>query len=396
MGRNDNLISTILSFLIVIIFAVTIYFCLDIFNIIEVPEKYSLTQFFSTERVEVRQVQSVEAIVNEDNIDEWINKEYIENIVVNDVEVSENIEYYNNIQEEKNTQETSNYVVNRLYYSQLDIYGRMIYDRINDNIDKLKSGTYVADFDTAFNDLLHEENGSAVLENAFQFSINAFLFDNPEVFYIDITKIYMSTEVVSFGPLKLYKVKIGPLEGENYLSDIFDDEYAVNIAIQKIESIKQQIKLKMYGSLDNQIKIIHDYLIANTEYDNELSSSSIYTAYGALVEKKAVCEGYAKAFKYILDELEIPCVIACGLARNSNGRTESHAWNYVKIDGNWYAVDCTWDDPLIIGTGSVSPDVYKRYLLKGSRDFFEDHFEDGKIVEGSSFVYPTISEENYK
>lgn len=396
MGRNDNLISTILSFLIVIIFAVTIYFCLDIFNIIEVPEKYSLTQFFSTERVEVRQVQSVEAIVNEDNIDEWINKEYIDNIVVNDVEVSENIEYYNNIQEEKNTQETSNYVVNRLYYSQLDIYGRMIYDRINDNIDKLKSGTYVADFDTAFNDLLHEENGSAVLENAFQFSINAFLFDNPEVFYIDITKIYMSTEVVSFGPLKLYKVKIGPLEGENYLSDIFDDEYAVNIAIQKIESIKQQIKLKMYGSLDNQIKIIHDYLIANTEYDNELSSSSIYTAYGALVEKKAVCEGYAKAFKYILDELEIPCVIACGLARNSNGRTESHAWNYVKIDGNWYAVDCTWDDPLIIGTGSVSPDVYKRYLLKGSRDFFEDHFEDGKIVEGSSFVYPTISEENYK
>lgn len=395
MGRNDNLISTILTLFIVIIFAITIYFCLDIFNIIEVPEKYSLTQFFATEIVEVTKMQPIEAIVNEDNIDEWMNEEYNENIVINDVEVSENTEHVDNIQRE-NTQETSNYVVNRMYYSQLDIYGRMIYDKINDNIDKLKSGTYIADFDTAFNDLLHEENGSEVLENAFQFSINAFLFDNPEVFYIDITKIYMSTEVISLGPLKLYKVRIGPLEGENYLSDIFDDEYEVNIAIQKMESIKQQIKLKIYGNLYNQIKMIHDYLISSIEYDNELSSSSIYTAYGALTQGKAVCEGYAKAFKYILDDLEIPCVIACGLARNSNGKTESHAWNYVKIDGNWYAVDCTWDDPLIIGIGTVSPDVYKRYLLKGSRDFFEDHFEDGKIVEGSSFVYPTISEENYK
>lgn len=393
MGRNDNLISTVLTFLIVIIFAITIYFCLDIFNIIEVPEKYSLTQFFATE--EVQQVQSTEAIVNKDNIDEWINKEYIENIVINDVETSENIEYIDNMQEE-NAQENSNYVVNRMYYSQLDIYGRMIYDKFNDNIDTLKSGTYVADFDTTFNDLLHEENGSKILENAFQFAINAFLFDNPEVFYIDITKIYMSTEVISFGPIKLYKVRIGPLEGETYLSDSFADEYAVNIAIQKMENIKQQIKLKIYGNLDNQIKIIHDYLIENTEYDSELEMNSIYTAYGALVERHAVCEGYAKAFKAVLDELEIPCVIVCGLARNSNRKTESHAWNYVKIDGNWYAVDCTWDDPLIIGTGMVSPDIYKRYLLKGSLEFYEDHFEDGKIVEGANFVYPTISEENYK
>ena len=393
MGRNDNLISIVLTFLIIIILGITTYFCLDIFNIIEVPKQYSFTQFFAEEKVQ--QVEATEAIVNKDNIDEWINKEYIENIVINDVQTTQNIEYIDNRQEQ-NTRDAARYVVNRMYYSQLDIYGRMIYDKFNDNIDNLKSGTYVADFDTSFNDLLHEENGSEVLENAFQFAINAFLFDNPEVFYIEITKIYMSTEIISFGPLKIYKVKIGPLEGETYLSDFFVDEYDVNIAVQKIENIKQQIILQMSGNLDNHIKIVHDYLIKNTDYDDELESNSIYTVYGALVEKKAVCEGYAKAFKMILDELEIPCVIACGLARNSNRETENHAWNYVKIDDSWYAVDCTWDDPLIIGTGTISPDVYKRYLLKGSLDFFEDHFEDGKIVEGASFVYPTISKENYK
>lgn len=396
MRKNDNLISAIFSFLIIVIFAITIYFCLDIFNIIDVPEKYSLINLFATQTVEAHQVQSIEAIVNEDNIDEWMNAENIENIIIHDGEISENVEYSNNVHQEQITEKTSNYVVNRMYYSQLDIYGRMIYDTFNDNIENLKTGTYVCDFNTKFNDLLHQENGSEILENAFQFSINAFLFDHPEIFFIDITKIYMSTEVISFGPLKLYKVKIGPLEGENYLADAFEDEYEVNIAIQKMERIKEQLKLKVYGGLDNQIKIIHDYIIENSEYDEKLSNSSIYTSYGALVNNNAVCEGYAKAFKYILDELEIPCVIACGLARNSNGKTESHAWNYVKVDENWYAVDCTWDDPLIIGTGTVSPDVYKRYLLKGSRDFFEDHFEDGKIVEGSNFVYPTISEENYK
>ena len=70
---------------------------------------------------------------------------------------------------------------NRFYYSQLDVYGKLIYDKLYENKDKLKTGTYTADFGTAFDELLHEENGSETLNNSFQLAINALTFDNPDL-----------------------------------------------------------------------------------------------------------------------------------------------------------------------------------------------------------------------
>lgn len=401
MRKNDNLVTAILGVLIIGIFAVTVYFCLDIFGIIEVPKQYSLTNFFSTQITDLSMATPIEEIINKENIDEWINSG-TEQIIVNDnsntivqnTDVSKNPNTNN--QGNLGSEGKSSNVVNRMYYSQLDIYGRMIYDEINSHRDELKTGTYVANFDTKFNDLLHEENGAEILEEAFQLSINAFLFDNPEIFYIDVTKMYMSTVVTSFGPLKTYRVEIGPLEGENYFYEYFANATSVEIAINEFEKVKNEIEAGLYGELYYKIKSVHDYIIANTEYDKTVSKSNIYTAYGALIGHNAVCEGYAKAFKCILDKLGVPCVIVCGIGQNSNGETESHAWNYVKIDDVWYAVDCTWDDPVIIGNGYVSQDVYSRYFLKGSREFFVDHFEDGNIVNNSNFIYPTISEENYR
>lgn len=394
MGKKDNLVATFLGFLIICIFSITIYFCLDIFGIIEVPEKYSLTQFFRTSITDVSVATSLEDIINKENIDEFINKSNneISNSNVQNVVLLEDGEYEN----KQTIDENSNNVVNRMYYSQLDVYGRMIYDEFNSHREELKTGTYVVDFDKKFNELLHEENGSEKLENSFQLALNALLFDNPEIFYIDITKIYMSTEVTSFGPLKTYRVKIGALEGDNYLYEFFSNQESVEIAISQVEQIKNKVIKSTYGEIYYKIKTVHDYLISNTEYDKTLQKDNIYTLYGALVGRTAVCEGYAKAFKYILDEMNIPCIIACGIGQNSNGETESHAWNYVKIDDIWYAVDCTWDDPVIVGNGYVSQEIYTKYFMKGSRDFFKDHLEDGNIVKGASFVYPTISEENYR
>ena len=398
MGRNDNLITSILTILIIAIFAVTIYFCLDIFSIIDVPDEYSLAKIFASKTTEVSMAKPIEGIINKENIDKWINEKKEEfyndsnNADKNVIEIPEN----NNFEVVADTQKKSENVVNRMYYSQLDIYGRMIYDELNLHREELKTGTYVANFDTKFNDLLHKRNGEKLLEYAFQCSVNALLFDNPEIFYIDITKMYMYTEVSSFGPLKTYRVKIGPLEGENYLNDFFDNVNSVNLAINEMEQMKHNIIASLYGEIYYQIKGVHDYIIFNSEYERTVSKENIYTAYGSLIGNSAVCEGYAKAFKYILDELGVPCVIVCGIGQNSNGETESHAWNYVKIDNIWYAVDCTWDDPVIVGNGYVSQDIHSKYFLKGAREFFIDHYEDGNIVNGSNFVYPTISEENYR
>ena len=74
---------------------------------------------------------------------------------------------------------------------------------------------------------------------------------------------------------------------------------------------------------------------------------------------------------------------------------DEHIWNLVYLDEKWYHLDLTWDDPIITGGGRVTDTIKYAYFLKGSDEFFKDHFEDGNIVDGASFKYPTISKVNY-
>lgn len=411
MGKKDNLAAGLMTAFIIIILLLTAYFCVDIFGIVDIPKSISLTRFFGNTTEEIIAPRPVDEFqVTEDNIDEWINDnkhddeeppeeepvEVIERIMPEEEEQPEEQPPEDEEQAPVVTPPKKNNATNKMYYYQLDIYGKMIYDRVYDNIEKLKTGTYVVNFDTLFNDLLHEEGGDAVLEEAFQFGMNALLFDHPEIFFLDITKMYMSTEITSFGPLKTYRVSIGSLEGDTYLSETFFNEQSVNMVTEMLETIKSNVRSTVIeGNTYDIVRTVHDYLIDTMDYDKSLGKDNIYNIYGALINREAVCEGYAKSLKYILDDFGIPCVIVCGIGQNSNGDTESHAWNYVRIDENWYAIDATWDDPVIVGDGYVSQNVYTKYFLKGSRDFFVDHTEDGKIVDDAHFVYPTLSEDNY-
>lgn len=89
--------------------------------------------------------------------------------------------------------------------------------------------------------------------------------------------------------------------------------------------------------------LLHDALAKSITYQE---SDNAHNAYGALVEGKAVCEGYARAFQYLLYQSGIQCLIAEGSSINpSTGLSEGHAWNVVRIDGRYYHVDLTWDDP---------------------------------------------------
>ena len=102
----------------------------------------------------------------------------------------------------------------------------------------------------------------------------------------------------------------------------------------------------------------HAYLIRNVKYDyqNYLKNTipdACYTANGALVNGIAVCQGYALAMKTIMKHYKIPCVYVT----NSN-----HGWNAVQIDGKWFHVDCTFDDPIINGSNS-NTEVYTKHLL---------------------------------
>ncbi len=91
-------------------------------------------------------------------------------------------------------------------------------------------------------------------------------------------------------------------------------------------------------------KLIHDYIVSSVAYGypsgKKEPEGDAYSAYGALVLKKAVCNGYAEAMKLLCDLSGVPCKMIFGTADGEN-----HAWNLIKLDKEWYHVDATWDDP---------------------------------------------------
>ncbi len=88
---------------------------------------------------------------------------------------------------------------------------------------------------------------------------------------------------------------------------------------------------------------------------------------GRIGENGPVCESYARAMKVLCDRAGIPCVLVDGFAKNGfNGDGEAHMWNYVQLEGRWYAVDVTWNDPLGGTSGAVSGMESEEYLLIGA------------------------------
>ena len=90
-------------------------------------------------------------------------------------ENSQNDSLLNKIQNVNTENEINNENINKYYYSLLDEYGKIIYDNLWNNIENLKTGIYKIEFNNTFDNLLKQENGTAVLENSFQLSLNAFI-----------------------------------------------------------------------------------------------------------------------------------------------------------------------------------------------------------------------------
>ncbi len=284
------------------------------------------------------------------------------------------------------------------YYNQLDDNAKIIYDGLKREKNNLLTGNYTIDFDSSFNTLLHEEKGEEKLKASFQSAWNAFYYDNVDVFYVDPSKLVLTTEYEVVGGIGNYKVTLGKGENANYFKGEVTTAEEAKSALEHIKGIKEEVVELVKGFDEyNKILIIHNWLIDNLKYNTELDSPHIYDVYGTLNHASAVCEGYARTFKYILDGLNIPTVLVSGTATNTNKEEETHIWNYVQIDNRWYAIDLTWDDPIIQGNGKLTDELRYKYFMKGSEEFLKNHKEDGKVSENSiNFTFPTLNKENYK
>ena len=403
--------SFFLTIFVCCIIIVCMAISLDLVGVVKLPENLSIKKYLSKS---IGTIGTGEEIYYPDYEATGLNAENEAAQTVskidmiekeNDEDVQVDIDKINEVIGNTNQEDSSEIVTsseynvtdNSFFYTQLNTYGKTFYSRLYSNLDNLKTGTYSIDFGVTFNDLLHTDNGKQVLTDAFQLSINALLLDHPEIFYLDVTKMYMFTESTTNFAGTTYRISIGPDGNESYLLPGFSSLQDIYIAEDNLRTQLYSITSRLKGSTYDKILQVHNYLIDNVVYDSSNSDLEMsHTLYGALINKTAVCDGYAKAFKYILDNIGISCVEVCGIAQNSAGATESHAWNDVLLEGRWYAIDVTWDDPIIIGgNGILTSDLRYSYFLKGSDTFYSSHQEDGYIVTNGEFKYPEISSVSY-
>ena len=292
-----------------------------------------------------------------------------EKTVEDDIEVPAIVESPLSSIEKTNTTTNNNYSnvqVDKYFYNQLEEESRIIYRAFESNKEQMKTGTYQIELGTSFSDLLSQSNGQEQLGEYYQSAIEAYTYDNAEVFYLSPRKMYLNIETTTKGGVSTYNVFINSGNEANYLADGFQSKEQIDQAVAQIEQVKNQILQSRTGNTYEDIKMVHDYLIDSINYDSSLSKQNIYNVYGALVNKECVCEGYARAFKYLLNELDIPCVMVIGTGTNSQGET------------------------------TVSEASRYKYFLVGREIIDQDHSPSGQFTEGGKvFSYPNLSNTSY-
>ena len=130
---------------------------------------------------------------------------------------------------------------------------------------------------------------------------------------------------------------------------------------------------------------VYDWLCVNITYDNNVPNDN--TVYGALIEKTAACEGYSKAFQHIMGLMGVESLMIYGMLDDG-----IHAWNAVKLDGQWYQVDVTSSSTSMRGTNVPC----REYLNRTDEYMSYDHiWHDTGINRVNAPIVCTATEYNY-
>ena len=195
---------------------------------------------------------------------------------------------------------------------------------------------------------------------------------------IKYTRVFTSQDKL----LRL-KIKYGVSEKEEFFERYQKLQSAVLGYLDKVENGNSEAEKVVY---------LHNMLAENVVYAKKLSDetyeSTAYTAYGALVNGSAVCDGYTYAFDLISKYVGLDAM------RVSN-QENTHAWNAVKIGGEWYFVDVMCDDPYIAGEDREGIFRYERLLrteseLRASSDLYSGEFKYEKYIDNFGYKFSNM------
>ncbi len=198
-------------------------------------------------------------------------------------------------------------------------------------------------------------------------------FANPDLFYVD-NKFNYTADMTG----KVRKVEFS-----------FTMTRAERAAAQKkLDAAVDKVLAGITDDMNDVDKAlyVHDYLVLNCKYGN----MSQHTSYDCLVGKKAVCQGYSLAYEYIMrDRLGIDCTVVFS-------RSQNHMWNYLKINGKWYHVDLTLDDPGTSYNGTTYDMwglvLHKNFLMSDAQCMETSALHSGWTISGG---YGAASDKSY-
>lgn len=201
------------------------------------------------------------------------------------------------------------------------------------------------DIEAVYVELLNENPGLFYLSRKFSYNYNSYGY------VVNFNFIYADSKSVIPRKIKEY-------------------DHEVNKILSQMSSM---------GTTFEKILFINEYIALNCEYYEEAVSNrnlDAFDAYNVFVDKKAVCQGYALAVEELMDRLGIPCELV-------TSQLVDHAWNMVQLNGQWYHMDVTWNDPIHDRVGQVR----HFYLLK-SYSYFSDASRGNHQKNGyTDYVY---------
>lgn len=233
-----------------------------------------------------------------------------------------------------------------------------------------------------------------------QSSLDAFIYDHPEIFWLRGGKCSYTVSAVGSDATgwvgyisKLTYMPTVAFSGADSLVSEYDA--AVSAVVAQIRA-RADINGNGYIEQMELIMTAHDYLCDRFYYDSVAYANypttgdyRIFCSAGGFLDSVGtgvVCEGYAKSFKVICDQLGIPCVLIGGTVVQ-NGKIQGHMWNGVQINGKWYLMDVTWDD-------TASGHTYKYFMVGDITSGRTSTGNFGGTSSSTTFVYPQLEAED--
>lgn len=257
--------------------------------------------------------------------------------------------------------------------------GGSIWNRNHDFIDN-RNTTRISDIESLVNDVVSNRKTSLsfVVEN--YESTRA----NDELNRIFSTKFYHNNAIDSV------KYNYDYYNGLNTIT------VTINYRDADISEANRVLDQWVSGNINStdseyqKVKKVHDYIVNHVTYyypDNEfINGHSKYGLNSAVLNGKGVCQAYATMFHELAGKVGLEDVLVSGEA--NNGSWGGHAWNIVKIDGGWYHIDTTWDDPSYSGSESDVSYLRYDYFLISDDQIKKNHIWDESIYPSCPIEYP--------